>query len=1026
MRATPRSVAILALVFCLTLGLVPGVAARDVNRDTGGAASAAGQASDTAIVYLLDLPVSTYDGRIAGYPATSPALLGADNGGGGVSAQAVTSGKIELNSQGVGRYRAYLRDRQATYQTWLDGHGFMGATLYQYDLALNAVAVRLNGRDINDLRGPGVLKVEYTKQYRPTMSVSLDLINAQASWANTGGRANAGRGIKVGIIDSGIAQDHPFFNPDGFSYPAGFPKGETQFTTPKVIVARAYQHPSEKGTKFNAYPADPSQEHGTHVAGTVGGVMYDGANAQPYQVQGTLSGVAPGVWLGNYNVFPGPIVSADSADIARAVDDAIADGMDILNLSLGGPSYDLTPANDALEQALDNAADAGVLSSVSAGNEGPNDATLGSPARAKKVLTVAASTSRHYVGISATVGGTVFPAATGDFNPFVPAVTAPLALAAPSTACAAITSDVSGKIAIIDRGTCTFSQKVKAAQTAGAVGVLVINNAPGDPSAMANTDKSATIPAAMLGQSEGPALRAQAGQSATVDGSAPHEILTNNQNAIASFSSAGYGYGLYDRAKPDITAPGVNIYSSVPGGKFAFLQGTSMAAPHVAGSLALLKEQHLGWTPAQLKSALVTTGQRTITTVPGGDVDPGVLRRGGGLVDLAASPNVTVSFDTPIISFGRFAPVARTETRTVTVTNLTGTAQNFTLTTAQEADAPVVYSVGQPTLSIPANGSTAFTVTMTASAFALDDVAADFEGDVVVTPASGPTMQLPLIARFQEAATLDISTDGGGTGTVSPAVGTSDLPLGSKVTITATAAADSLFVGFSVDGLAITYKNALSVTMTDSHAIVALFVKRSDVTFADAPTDPNYRDAIAFLAAHEILIGSQDGLIQPTQPVVRAQAAAIIARMFDRADNDYGNTFPDKCINPTNCIDDTLWKNVGALAYYDIARGYEDGTYGPRNEILGLQAISLITRGMVSMGGWSLQPDDPTIYPNVKVAAKDRQDLVTYVRYMGLLPGTSSVNGNWNDWNQPVVRQSFAVLVYQVLTTSQFFNPDIP
>jgi len=404
MRATPRNVAILALICCLTFGLVPGVAARDVNRDTVGATAAIGQGSDTAIVSLLDLPVSTYDGRIPGYPATSPALLGGASGGGGVTAQGLTAtGKIELNSPSVGRYRSYLRDRQAAYQTWLDGHGFAGATPYQYDLALNAVAVRLDGRDIDALRGPGVLKVEYTKQYRPTMTVSLDLINAQASWENTGGRANAGRGVKVGVIDSGIAQDHPFFAPSGFSYPAGFPKGETQFTTPKVIVARAYQHPSARGTKFNAYPGDPSQEHGTHVAGTVGGVMYDGANAQPYPVQGTLSGVAPGVWLGNYNVFPGPIVSADSADIARAVDDAIADGMDILNLSLGGPSYDLTPANDALEQALDNAADAGVFSSVSAGNEGPNDATLGSPARAKKVITVAASTSRHYVGIAATV-----------------------------------------------------------------------------------------------------------------------------------------------------------------------------------------------------------------------------------------------------------------------------------------------------------------------------------------------------------------------------------------------------------------------------------------------------------------------------------------------------------------------------------------------------------------------------------------------------------------------------------------------
>jgi minor extracellular serine protease Vpr len=1022
-RSRLRSLAVLALVFCLLLVGVPTAAARDPNRDTSPAALGGQQASDTAIVQLVDQPVATYDGHIQGYPATSPAV--APPSGGSPSAQGLPGGgKLDTNSPDVGRYRSYLRARHVDYQAWLDGHGFRGATLYEYDLALNGFAVRLGGRSLNDLRGPGVVKVERGKSYTPTLNYSLDLINAAASWANTGGRANAGQGIKVGIIDSGIDQNHPFFSPAGFSYPAGFPKGDTHFTTPKVIVARAYQHPGTHGSVFSAAPG-PGQEHGTHVAGIVGGVPFNGANAQPYAVTGTLSGVAPGVWLGNYNVFPGPIQDADSADIARAVEDAVADGMDVLNLSLGGPAQDTAPANDALEQALDNAADAGVVATVSAGNDGPGDSTLGSPARARKVITVAASTNRHYVGIPVTVGASTFNAATGDFNPYTPPVTATLAVATPANGCTALTNNVQGKIVIIDRGTCTFSVKVKNAQDAHAVGVLVVNNVAGDPTAMANSDPSVIIPAVMVAQQDGPPLKALAGQSATVDGTTPHEVVTSNQNAIAGFSSSGPIYGIYDRAKPDITAPGVNIYSSVLGGDFAFLSGTSMAAPHTAGAVALLKQQHLNWTPAQLKSALVTTGQRVVTTEPGGSDDAGVLRRGGGLIDLATSPNVTVSFDTPLISFGRFAPTSRTEQRTVTVTNLTALPQTFALTVDQTGGAPVTYSVGQPSLTVPASSSTAFTVSMVVTPFAPQDGLEDFEGDVVATPAAGPTLRLPLFARFQETAVLDVSIDGGGTGTVSP-TGTTGQPLGSTVKVTATPAADSLFVGFSVDALLFSLQNPLNVTMTDSHAVTAIFIKKTALTFPDVPADSPYAGPIAFLAAQGIIRGDEDGNYNPDQAVLRAQGAAFIARLFGIDDLDYGTTFPDKCQAPGNCIDDGLWANVGILAYYDIAHGYEDGTYGPFNEILGIQAISLIVRGMETLGTWEAQADDPSIYPNVQVASVDRQDLVTFVRYAGPLPGTTTPTQSWDGWNKATSRAYFAALVYQVMRTGSDFNFSIP
>ena len=159
-----------------------------------------------------------------------------------------------------------------------------------------------------------------------------------------------------------------------------------------------------------------------------------------------------------------------------------------------------------------------------------------------------------------------------------------------------------------------------------------------------------------------------------MDGSTPREVITNNQNAIASFSSAGP----VDRTfalKPDITGPGVNIYSSVPGGTFALLSGTSMATPHTAGSAALLVAQHPTWTTDQIKSALVTTAQRVVTTVPGGHTDAGVLRRGGGLIDLSEAGNVIAAFTPASVGFGvHEAHGVTTANQTVTVTNVTNAA----------------------------------------------------------------------------------------------------------------------------------------------------------------------------------------------------------------------------------------------------------------------------------------------------------------------------------------------------------------
>jgi len=722
-RTLPLRVAALAFAFAL------GSARADINPNSDGTL-AGGDVTDTAIVTLVDPPTASYAGGIAGLPRTKPGQ----------------QKKLDLTSGPVKSYRAYLADRRNDFKQWLQRNGFKGAVVHQYDLVLNAVAVQLNGQSIDLLQNaPGVLWVEYSSLYHPTMNVSLGLIKAGVG--NLGGTADGGRGVKVGVIDTGIDQDHPFFDATGFSYPPGFPKNDARCageTTAKVIAARVYFF-NDNVTGRNGFDCTAVQEHGSHVAGTIGGVRFPGASATPFPVAGTLSGVAPGVWLGNYNVFPGPIGNARSEDIAQAVEDAVADGMDVLNLSLGGANKHGLAHPDVLESALNHAADAGVVAAVAAGNAGPGDSTIESPGEAERVITAAASSNRHFIGIPVRAGSSTFGAALGAFGRFVPAVTAMLANATPANGCTAI-SGVSGSLAVIDRGVCTFSTKIRNAQAAGAVGVIVVNNQPGDPAGMAQdgTPNQPAINGAMVALSDRAAIRALAGTSATVDGGTPQEFITNNQNAIADFSSSGP----VDRTfavKPDITGPGVNIYSSIPGGDFALFSGTSMATPHTAGSAALLVQQHPTWTPDQIKSALVTTGQRVITTVPGGSVDPGVLRRGGGLIDLSRAGRVTAAFDATAVGFGfHEANGVWTSRQSVTLTDLSGSAQTYSLSVSQSAASGVSFSVEPASLSVPANGSVTFTVTLSSPGTVPHDVG----GDVLVVNGGG-TLRLPLWVRFK-------------------------------------------------------------------------------------------------------------------------------------------------------------------------------------------------------------------------------------------------------------------------------------
>src|SRR6266446_4715872 len=593
------------------------------------------------------------------------------------------NGKLDFTAGANGQYRASLAHARNDFLQWLRSTGSPAKVIREYDTVLNGVAVQLNGASLDSLKaGPGVALVEPSLTYAPAMNRSVGVISAPAAWTAVGGVANAGAGIKIGVLDTGIDQTHPFLTDNTLTPPAGFPKfdpGNQQFTSRKVIVARVYFT-----GKPGSFTAQALQDHGTHVSGTIAGV--NGTNAPPTAttpaVSG-LSGVAPKAFLGNYNVFPGQTGNATSHDIARAIEDAVKDGMDVINMSLGGG---INGFQDQLTVASNRAAKAGVVVAIAAGNSGPGVNTVESPGQAADAITACASTNNHYFGIPVTIGTTTYGAAVGSFGRFSPAVSKPLAnwsnpadSAGATRACVGVTGQpFSGSIVVLDRGTCTFSTKIRNAQNAGAAGVLVVNNGAGDPIAMGQdgSPNQPTISAVMVALSDRSAIRGAAGTTATVDGATVIEVLTNNQNFLAGFSSRGPA-NLLD-IKPDVCAPGVNVFSSIPGNGFAMFQGTSMATPHVAGSSALLRQLHPDWTPAMVKSALVDTATRAANL---GTTNP--MNIGGGVLNLAAATSVSATLEPATLSFRKIEPgTGKSKTIDVTITNVSGTAHAYNATAA--------------------------------------------------------------------------------------------------------------------------------------------------------------------------------------------------------------------------------------------------------------------------------------------------------------------------------------------------------
>ena len=590
-----------------------------------------------------------------------------------------------------------------------------------------------------------VQSAEYNTLYYPNLSQSYKIINAMGAWNAAGGRATAGAGIKIGDIDSGIEETHPFFDPTDFSYPQGFPKCDAEdsnshhpdqdckYVTPKVIVAKVFFNKAQQ----QGLDAHAVEGHGTHTAGIAAGVTGKTAVVNGVNIN-DMSGIAPGAWLGNYNVFPDSVNEsrhgARSEDILNAVDAAVEDGMDVLNLSLGGGYHG---NNDLLAIGLDNAVDAGVVVAVAAGNSGPGAGTLESPGRARKVITVGASTNQHFVGQPLTypVGGRTRSAlrlvtSMRCLRPSLICSTPNRTVAPASIRALPVNSrsSTAGR-APLARKSPTRKPQVQSPLSSSTTSLEILPQWRGRQASMM------TIPAVMIGKNEGVALRASGATTVSAVATFQEFITEANKDILAGFSSQG-PTNVDFAAKPDLTSVGVNVLSScvstdpVDCGEapWAFLSGTSMSTPHIAGSAAVLLQLHDDWTPAQIKSALVNRADLVVKDAATGLHDVGPTAQGAGRENLSVAADATTWMDPASASFGRVT-LGHPTSVTITLSNPTGTAETFSVSVTKftpdtfGGTVPSIYDAGTlsagdarisvpGSVNVPANGSAVLTVTV--------------------------------------------------------------------------------------------------------------------------------------------------------------------------------------------------------------------------------------------------------------------------------------------------------------------------
>jgi subtilisin family serine protease len=342
----------------------------------------------------------------------------------GLAKATTTNHRLDVRAPASVSYLRTLATAQRSLQARITAAIPGTSVRWHYSVVLDGMAVVVPRSQLGRLSSIPGATVWPSVTYHSLLDRSGKLIGAPTVWGPT--LATAGEGMKIGIIDDGLDQSHVFFDPSSFSYPPGFPKGTAGFTTPKVIVAKAFS-PATNHWKYADTPFDPvNSDHATNVAGIAAG-DHDTVATIPGS-KPKVSGIAPMAYIGNYKVLTVPTsdfgLDGNSPEIAKGIEEAVKDGMDVINLSLGEP--EIEPTRDIVVAAIDNAADAGVIPVIAAGNEftDAGKGSVGSPGSAPKAITVAASTDGD-VGPADTIAGFSSSGPTPTSLQMKPDVTAP-------------------------------------------------------------------------------------------------------------------------------------------------------------------------------------------------------------------------------------------------------------------------------------------------------------------------------------------------------------------------------------------------------------------------------------------------------------------------------------------------------------------------------------------------------------------------------------------------------------------------
>ncbi len=785
-RARAGRFALLATLFAVITGMaIPAVGSTD-----GLSVPADELASITAnkgtvnyIVWMVGDPVTAYEGGIKGYPATKPKA----------------GQKINPNSAKVTKYQEYLT---AQADELLASVGASSADkLYQYSVVFAGFAAELTASQASALSADAnVMAVFEDEMAQLTTSSTPDflgLTDEGGFWSEY-----KGEDVIIGVIDSGVWPENPSFSDRTGSNNNGV-DGKLDYQqipgwhgkcTPgegfnasdcnqKLIGAQYFVEGFGGGEAVKAsFPLEfisprDADGHGTHTATTSGGnqnveaILGDGTDL------GTISGIAPRARIAAYKTCWGYFGDGGcfGSDNVAAIDQAVADGVDVINFSISGTSTNFL---DATEVAFLFAADAGVVVNASAGNSGPGAGTVAHPS--PWITTVAAGTHDRGFEGTVTLGDDSLYEGVPSYNSpgigelplvFAGDVAAPGVDPAQAALCFENTLDdaqVAGKMVLCNRG--VIARVAKSAEVARAGGLAMIHGNVGAGSL--NADLHA-VPTIHVDDATRQAIAAYIATATDPTASlSPATQITAIAPDVASFSSRGPLLASGDLLKPDIMGPGVDVlagYSPQTGSAFDFLSGTSMSSPHLAGVSALMKDAHPDWSPAMIKSALMTSASTLNNQgdpIPGGPfdygsgqvtpnsaIDPGLVYDAGfldyfgflcGTGQLVSGSCAALGIDPsdlnqPNIAIGELAG-SQTVTRTVTNVGPSGTYD-----VSVDAPAGVDVTVSPAAMTLAEGESASYEVTFTTTSSATigatvfgsmtwSDGARNVSSQLVVTP----------------------------------------------------------------------------------------------------------------------------------------------------------------------------------------------------------------------------------------------------------------------------------------------------